>query len=314
MPKSRKPTSVESTRMVRALTHGWLRYAWSLPTSIVVMTSSNSLVEPSTFSALNAGITLSLPSGRFGSSVTPKVGQRGFFPSVRSRESIGKLDRMPPSTSVDASPARLVKLAGREKNGIDIDARPPSAHRGACASPPIPPPVVPRQPHQLPRRHIGDGHHQAVPTFRRQIGIVICEIAEGAHSEALQLVTDPITDVIAAVDPGAAQERNRWADQGHAFDGTRVEKLPVIQTQRQFLDFGSGHLLALSRRGDDRADNRPRGRAGDALRGVARLHQRDDGADEADPFDTAAGENQISALGRHAVSLSVLRTPVKVDP
>ena len=75
----------------------------------------------------NAGITLSLPSGRFGNTVTPKLGQRGFSPSMRSSESIGKFDSIPPSTSVDVNPVEPVSVTGRKKNGIDIDARTASA-------------------------------------------------------------------------------------------------------------------------------------------------------------------------------------------
>jgi hypothetical protein len=43
--------------------------------------------------------------------VIPKLGPRGDLRSVRSGESIGKLDSSPPSTSVDVSPVALVKLA-----------------------------------------------------------------------------------------------------------------------------------------------------------------------------------------------------------
>ncbi len=72
-------------------------------------------------------MTLSFPSGRFGRTVTPKLGQRGLRPSCRSSESIGKFDSTPPSTNVDVSPAVLVSVTGRKKNGIDIEARTASA-------------------------------------------------------------------------------------------------------------------------------------------------------------------------------------------
>ncbi len=60
--------------------------------------------------------------------VTPKVGQRGRWPSFRSNESSGKLDTIPPSTSVDSSPVLgLVRMTGRNSNGTDIVARTASA-------------------------------------------------------------------------------------------------------------------------------------------------------------------------------------------
>src|SRR6185312_6792129 len=127
MSKSRKPTSVESTRIARALTQGSLRWAFSRPTRAVVMTPSRRCGAPSMRRGASAGITLSLPSGRFGNTVTPKLGQRGFRPSGRSSESIGKLERIPPSTNVEVKPVEPRSVTGRKKNGIAIDARTASA-------------------------------------------------------------------------------------------------------------------------------------------------------------------------------------------
>jgi hypothetical protein len=106
-----------------------------------------------------AGITLSLPSGRFGNTVTPKLGQRGDRRSVRSSESIGKFDRIPPSTRVDVNSPEPVSVTGRKKNRIAIDARTASAivrrvepdHSG---SPMAAAPIA--------RRHVGDRDDQLV--------------------------------------------------------------------------------------------------------------------------------------------------------
>ena len=86
----------------RALTRGSLRYPWSRPTSMAAITSCSRCTPPGTGKA-KSGTTLSSPAGRLGSRVTPKVGQRGALPSVRSRESMGKFDRSPPSTSVEVT-------------------------------------------------------------------------------------------------------------------------------------------------------------------------------------------------------------------
>ncbi|HVC72911.1 MAG TPA: hypothetical protein VNC85_03995 [Mycobacteriales bacterium] len=68
---------------------------------------------------------------------TPKVGQRGGEPSVRSKTAMGKLDSTPPSTSVETSgsPSSVGferSVTGSKKNGMDAEARTASAT--SCSS------------------------------------------------------------------------------------------------------------------------------------------------------------------------------------
>src|SRR5437867_4520310 len=74
-------------------------------------------------------------SGR-AESFTPNVGQRGAFPSVRSKTSMEKLDSIPPSTmkqtcGLPSGPSALSRT-GSKKNGIDMEQRTASAT--SCSS------------------------------------------------------------------------------------------------------------------------------------------------------------------------------------
>ncbi|GAB5006099.1 hypothetical protein JHV666_12990 [Mycobacterium avium subsp. hominissuis] len=99
--------------MARAATHGWLRWVWSWPASMVISRLSNSAVCGKKRSGFRTGITAPMPSVGLGMTVIPKVGQRGARPSGRSKVSIGKFDNTPPSTRVQAVPSALASLTGR---------------------------------------------------------------------------------------------------------------------------------------------------------------------------------------------------------
>ena len=64
----------------------------------------------------------------------------------------------------------------------------------------------------------------------------------------------------------------------------------------EVLELGGVDLAALHGGRQHRADERACGRAGDPLWLVAGVDERRDGADQADPLDTAAGQDQVGAL------------------
>ena len=142
------------------------------------MTLSRRCGGPSMRMGAKAGITLSLPSGRFGNTVTPKLGQRGFRPSARSSESIGKFDRIPPSTNVEVNPVVLLQRDRTEEERDRHRRAHRVGHRLFVGVEAVDPAVVPWQPHQLPRRHIGDRDDQLVALLWGQAVVADGQIAE----------------------------------------------------------------------------------------------------------------------------------------
>lgn len=205
MSKSSTPTSVDSTAMARAATHGRLRWVWSWPASMVVTRLSSNAVCSKKRNGFRAGITAPMPSVSLGSTVIPNVGQRGALPSGRSKVSIGKFDSTPPSIRVDVEPSTPVSDRAIEEQDRHRGAH-RVGHRLLVGVQAVEPPKVPREPHQLRRCQVGDGDHQLVAPPLEQAVVVEVQIAEAGDPEVLQLAADPVVGHVAAVHAGIGDQ------------------------------------------------------------------------------------------------------------
>lgn len=100
---------------------------------------------------------------------------------------------------------------------------------------------------------------------------------------------------VAAVDPGAAQQAPGGAEQRDALDRAAVGEPAVGHIDRELEQLVGADPTGLGGGGHHRADQRARRGSRDAFEGIAGVAQRADGADQPDPFDSAAGQHEICA-------------------
>ena len=103
-----------------------------------------------------------------------------------------------------------------------------------------------------------------------------------------QLLGHPVPHVLAFVDALAEQQRRDLPRRPEAIEEVPVSERAVVDLLHELEQLGW-----LDVRGDERSDDRARGRARDPLEAVAPVRQDRDGADERNALDATALEHDV---------------------